>query len=236
LKRLSKVQIENIAKRIIEKYKELPENQGVDVYRIEPELLLTKLFGINIEHANLSLDGSILGLTAFEDYELEVYDDCDEVYYLCLDGKTVVIDKTLKYNVKQKGRYNFTLMHEGSHQILKMLYPSYYGANAPNEELQFYEPGSELNKPIVDWEEWQANALASALLLPEEIVRYGMFLFGLSEKVYILNPMTNYNEFRSFEALAEFLGVSKKALAIRMKQLGLLEKEYLDRPNKIIEI
>ena len=43
LKRLSRIDIENIAKKIIDKYKELPENQGVEVYRIEPELLLTKL-------------------------------------------------------------------------------------------------------------------------------------------------------------------------------------------------
>lgn len=236
MKRLSRIDIENIAKKIIDKYKELPENQGVEVYRIEPELLLTKLFGISIEHANLSLDGSILGLTTFEDYEVEVFDDSDESYFLCLDGKTVVIDKTLKYNVNQKGRYNFTLMHEGAHQIFKMLYPSYYGANASNEELQFYEPGSELNKPIVDWEEWQANTLASALLLPEEVVSYGMFLFGLGDKMHSINKKYNYNEYRGFESLAEFLGVSKKALAIRMKQLGLLEKEYLNRPNDLIEI
>ena len=42
--------------------------------------------------------------------------------------------------------------------------------------------------------------------------------------------------FAQFLGICPFLGVSKKALAIRMKQLGLLENEYLDRPNAIIEI
>ena len=45
-----------------------------------------------------------------------------------------------------------------------------------------------------------------------------------------------YRIYKRFEALADFLGCSKKALAIRMKQLGLLKKEYLDNPFDIINI
>ena len=39
-----------------------------------------------------------------------------------------------------------------------------------------------------------------------------------------------------FAALADFLGSSKKALAIRMKQLGLLEHDYLDNPFSMLEV
>jgi hypothetical protein len=36
--------------------------------------------------------------------------------------------------------------------------------------------------------------------------------------------------------MASFLGVSKTALAIRMKQLGLLENNHLDDPYCIVDI
>ena len=42
--------------------------------------------------------------------------------------------------------------------------------------------------------------------------------------------------YKRFDALADFLGCSKKALAIRMKQLGLLKKEYLDNPLDLVTV
>lgn len=50
-------------------------------------------------------------------------------------------------------------------------------------------------------------------------------------------PYCSHNKvLAGFNDLADFLGCSKKALAIRMKQLGLLKKEYLDNPFDIINI
>lgn len=95
---------------------------------------------------------------------------------------------------------------------------------------------SERNKPISDWEEWQANTLGAAILLPENLIKQGMFLFNLGDKIECLNKIYSPEVYKRFEALADFLGCSKKALAIRMKQLGLLKKEYLDNPFDIINI
>ena len=36
--------------------------------------------------------------------------------------------------------------------------------------------------------------------------------------------------------MARFLVVSKTALAIRMKQLGLLENNYLDEPYSLVDV
>ena len=63
--RLSRNDIEQIAERILIQYRKLPEVQKNKLYRIEPELLLTKVLGLNIEYQHLSIDGSILGLTSF---------------------------------------------------------------------------------------------------------------------------------------------------------------------------
>jgi len=47
---------------------------------------------------------------------------------------------------------------------------------------------------------------------------------------------TLYQPMTEEEILADFLGCSKKALAIRMKQLGLLKKEYLDNPFDLVTV
>ena len=36
--------------------------------------------------------------------------------------------------------------------------------------------------------------------------------------------------------MAEFLGVSKQAMAIRLKRLGLLKKEYLQNPYALADV
>ena len=73
------------------------------------------------------------------------------------------------------------------------------------------------------------------------------FLQGCSEDIVIfradggnhfecLNKIYYPSVYKRFDALADFLGCSKKALAIRMKQLGLLKKEYLDNPFDLVTV
>lgn len=45
------------------------------------------------------------------------------------DGKTILIERDLIEDVENTGRRNFTITHEVSHQVLKMLYPMDYGAS-----------------------------------------------------------------------------------------------------------
>ena len=235
--RLSRNDIEQIAERILIQYRKLPEVQKNKLYRIEPELLLTKVLGLNIEYQHLSIDGSILGLTSFEEVEVEIFDYADTDTFLLLDGKTVVVEEDLHNDSTQTGRFNFTLMHEGSHQIFKKLFPTEYGCKLQTTSpIHYHMLNSEKKKPIKDWEEWQANTLAAAILLPKDLIDYGMFLFGLGAKIKCLNRITDAETYEKFSALANFLGASKSALAIRMKQLNLLEKEYLDNPFAIMDI
>ena len=236
MKRLTRNSIEKIAERVLRAYKALPEIQGDELYRIAPEILLAKLLGLTLEYAHLSLDGSILGLTSFNEVEVQVFDQTDMETYLCLDGKTIVVEQDLLSDVSQRGRRNFTIAHECSHQIFKMLYPMEYGAGTKASSIHFYTTNSEKKKQISNWEEWQANTLASALLLPEELIKKGMFLFGLGERIPCLNRIYSQETYSRISTLADFLGVSRKALAIRMRQLNLLDKEYLDDPFAILEV
>ena len=230
MKHLSCKDIEAIAERVFSAYRELPDLKNTHIYRVEPESLLTKLLGLKIEYQHLSLDGSILGMTSFSEIGVEVFDDTDQDTYFILDGKTVLVEKDLQQNTSQKGRCNFTTMHEASHQIYRMLYPKEYGAST-SSPIHFYKTNSEKRCFISDWEEWQANTLASAILLPKDLIIQGMFLFELGTKIGYLSKNYTPLVYDKFSALADFLGSSKTALSIRMKQLGLLEESPLNPHN-----
>ena len=237
MKRLSRDNIEIIANRVFKAYKALPDIKNSECYRIEPEKLILEVLGLSIGIEHLSLSGDTLGLTTFREMGVEVYDDTDEPFIYFLDGKTILVEKSLKQDITKIGRYNFSLMHEASHQIYKMLFPNDYGI--PSRErspVHFYKVNNKHKKPITDWEEWQANALASAILLPRELVEKGMLLFSLGDKIGVLNKIYFHRVYEQFSGLAQFLGVSKQALSIRMKQLGLLEHDYLNDPDSILEV
>lgn len=165
MKHLSRFDIEAIAVKYVQAYMALPDVRNTQIYRIDPELLLEKVLGLNVEYQHLSYDGSILGMTSFTEMGVQVFEEDDNEAFFFLDGKTVLVEKDLNFDSKLKGRKNFTLMHEGSHQIFKMLFPNDYGVTQKSAGVHYYKANSERNKPISDWEEWQANTLGAAINL-----------------------------------------------------------------------
>ncbi len=226
---LSRRDIENISERIIKAYRKLPDLAGKTIYKILPDKLITDLLGLKLEYHHLSLDGSVLGLTTpFSDVQYKVFDFADEESYCTLDGKTILIEKDLNADVSQVGRCNFTKTHEAGHQILKMLFPNDYGGSF--KRIHFYLSSQPPSCKTIDWLEWQANGIASAILMPKEIIKQAMFLFSFGEKTNIINKVYATKEYEQFSAMANFLGVSKTALSIRLSQLGLIERNYFNNP------
>lgn len=148
MKHLSRFDIEAIADKYVQAYMALPDVRNTQIYRIDPELLLEKVLGLNVEYQHLSYDGSILGMTSFTEMGVQVFEDDDNEAFFFLDGKTVLVEKDLNFDSKLKGRKNFTLMHEGSHQIFKMLFPNDYGVTQKSAGVHYYKANSERNKPI----------------------------------------------------------------------------------------
>lgn len=231
---LSRKDIEAISERVIMAYQMMPENKGKVMNKVDPELLVHGLLGLTIDYKHLSLDDSILGLTAFDETDIQIYDDAEDSYYL--DSQTVLIERDLLLKEECQGRRNFTIMHEGSHQIYKMLYPREYGVAYRTAPIHYYRLQSIRSRKITDWAEWQANSLASYLLLPRECVERSMFMFGFGEKIHMLNRVYAQKSYERFVDMSIFLGVSKTALAIRLKQLGLLEHDYLDDPYALLDV
>ena len=180
MKHLSRFDIEAIADKYVQAYMALPDVRNTQIYRIDPELLLEKVLGLNVEYQHLSYDGSILGMTSFTEMGVQVFEDDDNEAFFFLDGKTVLVEKDLNFDSKLKGRKNFTLMHEGSHQIFKMLFPNDYGVTQKSAGVHYYKANSERNKPISDkflrsafnqavkWELMTRNPVLNATLPKEE--------------------------------------------------------------------
>lgn len=183
------------------------------------------MLGLSVYFRQLSYDHSILGMTAPDEVMVPIFDENKERSIFILDGKTVLIEECLNHSPKATGRRNFTIAHECAHQILYRLYPEIYGPN--QRVLCDYRRNNAPKRKIADWEEWQADALAACLLLPEDAVKDAMFVYGLGDKVKVLSRKYSEYKYQCFCEMADALGVSRSALSFRMEQLGLLERNEL---------
>ena len=77
MKHLSRFDIEAIAVKYVQAYMALPDVRNTQIYRIDQELLLEKVLGLNVEYQHLSYDGSILGMTSFTEMGVQVFEDDD---------------------------------------------------------------------------------------------------------------------------------------------------------------
>lgn len=234
MQRLSRKNIEAIAKRVIAAYKKLPSLQGQQPDKILPELLAHDLLGLTTEFHTLSRNGGILGLTACGEVDVQIYDDPKHPEFFHLDGKTLLIDLVLVKEGASIGRYHFTLTHEACHQIFKMLFPREYATPVRLRQVHYCTAVPAESRDY--WEEWRTNSLASAVLMPEDMVRRNMIAFGLGEKIHMLNRVFMPEDYKRFSGMADHMGISKQALAIRLKGLGLLERDYLQNPYALADV
>lgn len=231
---LSKRDIESIARRVIAAYQKLPVYQDQPPNTVYPETLVHDLLGLSTEYHVLSRNGSILGLTCCGPVGVPIFDDPERPEFFFLDGKTLLIDKQLVGENANKGRYHFTLIHEACHQIFRMLFPREYMTGPFRRKIYCCSDHSSMD--IHDWEEWRTNALASAVLMPADMVLCNMEAFGLGNKLQMLNRVFAPAEYERFTQMASYMGVSKRALAVRLKRLGLLEQDYLQDPYALVDI
>jgi len=232
MKQLKRTDIEKIGNRIFNAYRKLPcvSSHG-HISRVDPDVVLNCILGIDIQYHHLSEDGQTYGMTSTGELGVELC-DMDELFIL--DGKTVLIEKELLQNRKMICRCNFTKCHEASHHIFKMLYPKDYGSENDGTPTKVYFSREHTYSPSQprDWEEWQADTLASYILMPEYLIGQGMFWLGIGERIELLNKIYNPYMYNKFCMLAEMLGASKSALAYRMETLGLIKENHLDNPYK----
>lgn len=236
---LTKEAFDEIAEMVIDKY--MPDvllyPKAVDI-----EMLATDYLYLNIQYWTLSPEGNILGLVVFEDTEIEVYDIHFNRISLLVSAGTILLDMHL-IGKENMARRRFTLAHEVAHWICHRTYHSPW-----NKKYEF-RINSEMYKSLEvnmvacrtgniervyrtnslktdsDWEEYQADALAAALLMPRQL-----FEEACKEMMYKMGFMHNYlvegedveKSKRVIKEIMKTFQVSYRAVQIRMLQCGMI--------------
>lgn len=221
---LSRADLDNFAECILRDFVKAEYPKGHVCYNVDPSML-AQFYGYNILYVTITRDGSVLGQTSTGKMWTSIIDSGGNDILFYLDGKTILIDERLTNDPKCYGRRNFTIAHELAHQFINRAYPEVYGNQC--RVISDYRRSTKPHKEITDWREWQADAMAAALLLPKEAINEAMFFFGLGKKIKVLSRKYSQYKYERFYEMAEFLQVSKTTLAYRLEQLGLLERNYL---------
>ena len=221
---LSRDDIEKIAERIVQAYKKKYVPERHMCYMVDATEL-AEMLGFNIEYVYITRDGSILGQTSSGRVWTTIYDDNMNQLFFELDGTTILVDKRLLESPRIVGRKNFTIAHEVAHQIINREYPEMYGTQ--NRIFCDYRRSVKPKRVEKDWHEWQADALAAAMLLPLDALQDSMFMFGLGDKMKMLSKKYSDTKYEFFCKMADYLQVSRTALSYRMEQLDLLENNRL---------
>lgn len=186
---------------------------------VDIEGLLKEMLGISVEYYTLHPNGNILGMCSNCSQMVKVKDG-DEIILAQLNENVIFIDSSLK-EIKSPGRRLFTIAHEGGHMFLFQM------EGKKDTTAHRYHRASPAVQEF-DWVEWQADAMASCLLMPEPNVRYVFWLFFQTEHIHKITPFKN-DEYFLFSQLADFFNVSKTAMAIRLKKLNLIDEFDLSK-------
>lgn len=224
---LSKKEIDTIGERFVRDFQ--PEVL-TDPAPVDIESFIECYLGMTADYQYLSHNGVYLGMTVFNDTNRVIVFDpnTQRAEYIHAKARTVIIDNRL-LEEDQHQRYRFTLGHEGGHDILHSGFFSYNP-----DQLSMFEPSyapmiqcrvdnTVSKRPNTgnwsdhDWMEWQANALASSILMPETAVR----IVAEPYKSKLDKPLTRAS---LIVQISTVFDVSISAATIRLKDLGYIDK------------
>ncbi len=228
---LSRENIEEIASDILNEY--APENLENPTY-LNTRNFLCDYLGLTLKYNYIGTPKKeILGLIVMDD--IARIPSCDGMLrpqILEETYGTVLIHSKLN-EIKKFPRKRYTEMHEAAHFLLHKKYferelsieretPSAYIA------CRGVEAYSLKPKSTTEWMEWQADALAAALLMPRKAfctcTRRMIEEIAQDEKrVSPLIPYTGTKHiYEIITRVAQVFGVSFRAAEIRMQQFGLI--------------
>lgn len=214
---LSRADLSAIGDEFAVKYYSRYESQNGFLRPIDPELLASEIVGLNVKMMPLCEDGSLLGMVTFQKYSVSYRFPDGRQFTDVLTPQDVIIDSSLA-GEENTGRRNYTVAHETAHHILVRRFPKDYPElTGPECPVMFRKTNEKFS-----WAEWQADTLASYLLMPDRLIwsekeRTGLYLN--SGTIYRCASDPNYERFKN---IAQNLGVSQTALYRRLKEMSFL--------------
>ncbi len=167
-----------------------------------------------------------MGVTAYTDTEYETTED-DRKRILELKRNQVVLDSRFiqQGNIRRLcPQRRFTLAHECAHQILFQLEEDEKKSllQKAHSERKVHTPRTL--KTHEDWNEWKANALGAAILMPQAKVDRAMHLLNGGKSWNSYEDRLHGKDRACLEAFCSVFAVSRTAACIRLEQLGYLKR------------
>lgn len=227
---ISREALENTADALLSEFdKYMKEKYGTG--RGDPyggtyiDILAEEYFALNVRYEKLSPDGSLCGITAYENCEYTV-PGCGKIKMRQNDVVLDISFLTPPYVHRLCGKRRFTLAHEFAHQFLHQI-------SCDDEERMsfrkkhsgYIEYSSTRLRSAEDWSEWQANVLAAAILMPRDDIEKAMWMFSPRATVTCFDgsrfPVAEDGQ--AVDNMARQFCVSKSAMILRLNGLGYLK-------------
>lgn len=172
---LTHLKIEEIAAAVTKDFNQFffgaeAEMDNRSILPTQIDQLARDYLGLSVSFTRLSSDGRICGLTAYADTEYQI-EEKGMRRTLPLKQNEVLLDESFIQPGQVRklcGKRRFTLAHECAHQILYQLESD----EAKTAHKKRYAERTVYSfrdlKTREDWNEWQANVLGAAILMPRE--------------------------------------------------------------------
>ena len=236
---LSRSDIEQIATKKLQEFSPSNLERPIPLRTTD---FLENYLGLVIKYKYIcDFQSGILGLTVMGDeFPIPSYDELLRPVVLEETFGTVLISPLLRGR-DHAARRRYTEMHEGAHFMLHQPYFANCEKVAVAARYEYpcrfiacrkIELHNEKPKTDSDWLEYQADALAAALLMPQNVfrsyVRDVLRKNGIHFNCLYTNPNANDKKAHSIiYDVAETFEVSYQAAKIRMSHLGLLKESTL---------
>lgn len=207
-------QLENKAEELLQQYdpERLIRTKSIDVYAV-----IEKCLDVPYDWKYITPDQSILGMTAFNTGTTWVW---PEAHYtpgmmpikILLEQGTILIDSTLTES-DNRGRENFTVMHEVFHQVLHKCCFARRSGNYIHATTANALAGKKRLVTGLDIIEYQANTCAAAFLMPGALVDH--IFCKMSNGKNVLPEADPSLDFL-IAGMADKFSVSKQAMKYRL--------------------
>ena len=224
---LSYADIEHIAGAVSEDFYGGTSADNERPFCFPIERFASTYLGLSVAYARLSNDGSVLGVTAYQDIEYVVRAG-DVKKIISLARNQVLLDKSLagfSESISAKRRRRFTLAHECAHQILFQLEDQEGAAACRKPYALCMARRPRLLRTSEDWREWQANALGSALIMPADRLEQAIRELHWELPLVFHDGYPTIRSKLLIEHLCSRFSVSRAALTIRLRLLGFITQD-----------